>query len=84
MNSNLRVTSSNAQAGRVKPRVGRLKARVQAREKFKFKRENSEFKILNFTSYKKFYFNCLANTQLNPNTKVFRNLFHNTALRKHI
>ena len=48
------------------------------------KRENSEFKILNFTSYKKFYFHCLANVELKPHTKVLKNLFHNMALKKHI
>ena len=28
--------------------------------------ENSEFKILNFTSCKKFYSHCLANVELKP------------------
>ena len=46
------------------------------------KRENSEFKILNFKSYKKSYFNCLANAELKPHTKVLKNLFHN--MEKHI
>ena len=47
-------------------------------------RENSCFKKLNFTSYKKFYFHCLANSELQPHTKVLKNLFHNVALKKHI
>ena len=45
------------------------------------KRENSEFKILNFMNYKKFYFHCLANAELEPHTKVLKNLFHNMALK---
>ena len=48
------------------------------------KRENSEFKILNFTSYKKFYFYCLANAQRKPHTNVLKNLLYNMTLRKHI
>ena len=44
-------------------------------------RENSEFKILNFTSYKRFYFYCLANAELKSHTKVLENLFHNMALK---
>ena len=45
------------------------------------KRENSEFKILNFTSHKKFYFHCLAKLELKPHTKVLKNLFSNMALK---
>ena len=48
------------------------------------KRGNSEFKILSFTSYKKFYFYCLVNAELKSDTKVLKNLFHNMALKKHI
>ena len=48
------------------------------------KRENSEFKILNFKSYKKFYFHCLANAELTPHTNVLKNLFHNMTLKKQI
>ena len=44
-------------------------------------RENSEFKILNFTNYEKFYFHCLANMKPKPHTKVLKNLFHNMVLR---
>ena len=44
------------------------------------KRENCEFKILNYTSYKKFYFHCLANVELEAHTKVLKNLFHSMAL----
>ena len=32
-------------------------------------------------SYKKFYFHCLENVELKPNTKAFKNLFHNLALK---
>ena len=45
------------------------------------KRENSEFQILNFTSYKKFCFQCLVSAELKPHTKVLKNLFHNMALK---
>ena len=45
------------------------------------KTENSEFKILNFTSYKKFYFHWLVSVELKPHTKVLKNLFHNRALK---
>ena len=44
-------------------------------------RENSEFKILNFTSYKKLYFHYLASVELKPHTKVLKNLFHNMAFK---
>ena len=47
----------------------------------KAKRENSEFKILNFKGYK-FYFHCLTNAKLKPYMKVLKNLFHNMALKK--
>ena len=43
--------------------------------------QNSEFKIFNCTSYEKFYFHCLANTELKPHTKVLQNLFHNMAFK---
>ena len=36
---------------------------------------------MNFTSYKKFYFHCLANTELTPDTKVLKNLFYNMGLK---
>ena len=42
------------------------------------KRKNSELKILNFTSYKKFYFHCLVNIELKSHTKVLKNLFYTT------
>ena len=45
------------------------------------KRENSEFKILNFTSYKKLYFHCLTSVELKLHTKVLQNPFHNIALK---
>ena len=48
------------------------------------KRENAEFKILNFKSYKKFNFHCLANAELKPHTKVLKNLFNNMTLKKYI
>ena len=46
------------------------------------KKEKSEFTILNFTSYQKAsqVFHSLVNAELNPHTKVLRNLFHNIAL----
>ena len=44
------------------------------------KKENSEFKIINFTSYKKFYFHCLANAELKSHTKILKNLLLNMAL----
>ena len=47
----------------------------------RLKRENSKFKILNFTNYEKFYFHCLANAKLKPHTKVLKNLFHNMVLK---
>ena len=83
-----RVARLKARVGRLKARVRRLKTRVEAikpRVDSKHsKRENSEFKILNFTSYKMFYFHCLANAELKPDTKDLKNLFHNMALKKHI
>ena len=90
----LRVTSSNPRVGSLKARVtqvGRLKAQVEGL-KARVRRlkaqiesiKHSEFKIPNFTSYKKSYFHCLANAQLKPHTKVLKNLFHNMTLRKHI
>ena len=39
------------------------------------KKENSEFKILNFKSCKKFYFYCLPNAELKPHTKVLKKTF---------
>ena len=45
------------------------------------KRENSEFKILDFMSHNKFYVHCLAKLELKPHTKVLKNLFHNMALK---
>ena len=48
------------------------------------KRKNSEFKILNFKSYKKFYFHCSANDELKPHAKVLKNLVHNMTLKKHL
>ena len=73
---NARVARLKAQVRRLKARAGRLKARV--------KKENSEFKLLNFTSYKKFYFHGLANAELKPDTNVLKKLFHNVAFKKHI
>ena len=40
--------------------------------------------MLNFKSYKKFYFHCLANAELKPHTKVLKNLFHDMTLKNHI
>ena len=40
--------------------------------------------MLNFKSYKKFYFHCLANAELKYYTKVLKNLFHDMTLKKHI
>ena len=37
--------------------------------------------MLNFRSYKKFYFHCLKNVELKPRTKGLKNLFHNMALK---
>ena len=57
MKSYLRVTSSKARVRKLKERVAWLKARaekVKARVKAikpRVKNENSEFKILNFTSF---------------------------------
>ena len=48
------------------------------------KRGNSEFKMLDFKSYKKCYFYCLANAELKPHTKVLKNLFPIMFLKKHI
>ena len=48
------------------------------------KRKNSEFKIMDFTSYKNFYFYCLANAEFKPHRKILKNLFHNMTLEKHI
>ena len=45
------------------------------------KKENSEFKIFNFTSYKKFYFHCLAKAELKSHMKVLKNLFLNMTLK---
>ena len=45
------------------------------------KSENSELKILNFTSYKKLSFHCLASVELKPHTKVLKSLFHNMTLK---
>ena len=39
---------------------------------------------MNFKSYKKFYFHCLANAELKYYTKVLKNLFHDMTLKKHI
>ena len=80
-----RVARLKARVGRLKVRVARLKARARVeaiKEKIniRVKRENSKFKILNFTSYKNFYFHCLANAELKPHAKVLRNLFHKIAL----
>ena len=36
---------------------------------------------MNFTSYKKFYFCCLASVELKSHTKVLKNLFHNMVLK---
>ena len=36
---------------------------------------------MSFTSYKKFYFHCLANTELKPHAKVLKNLSHNMTLK---
>ena len=82
--SNSRATSSNSQVGSLKAPVGRLKARVRRLKVRVEAIKHSEFKILNFTSYKKFYFHCLANARLKPHTEVLKNLFHNMALKKHI
>ena len=78
-----RVATLKARVGRLKGRVGRLKTRVRrlkarVEENIRVERENSELKILNFTSYEKFH--CLANVSL-PHTKVLKNLFHNMALK---
>ena len=45
------------------------------------KRENSSFKILNFTSYKKIYFYCLENVKLKHYWFFLKNLFYNMALK---
>ena len=37
--------------------------------------------MLDFMSYKKFYFHCLANAELKPHTKVLENHFCNMALK---
>ena len=37
--------------------------------------------IINFVSYKKFYFHFLASVELNPHTKVLKNLLHNMSLK---
>ena len=68
----LRITSSNRRVRRLKTRVAKLKARV-GRSKARVKRlktrvdakkyelkENFEFKIMTFTSYKKFFFSLLS------------------------
>ena len=47
----------------------------------RFKRENSELKILNFTCYKKLYFRCSVSIELKPHTKLLINLFHNIILK---
>ena len=39
---------------------------------------------MNFKSYKKFYFHCLANAEFKPDTKVLKNLFLNMTLKEHI
>ena len=70
--SKIRVTSSNQRVRRLKTRVAKLKARV-GRSKARVKRlktrfeakkyelkENSEFKLMTFTSYKKFFFSLLS------------------------
>ena len=36
---------------------------------------------MNFTSYKKLYFLCLASVELKPHTKVLKNIFHNMVLK---
>ena len=46
-----------------------------------FRKVKHELKILNFRIYKKFYFQCLANAELKPHTKVLKNLFHKMALK---
>ena len=45
------------------------------------KRENSEFKILNFANCKKFYFHGLVNVEVKPHTKVLKNLFYSMSLK---
>ena len=45
------------------------------------KRENSELKTLNFTSYKKLYFHCLVSVELKPHKKVLKKLFRNITLK---
>ena len=47
------------------PRVKRLKARIEAIK---------PRVILNFMSYKKFYFDCLVNGELTSHTKVLKNI----------
>ena len=79
----VRVVRLKPRVARLKVRVGSLKARFR-RLKARVKRETSEFKILNFTSCKKFYFHDLANAELKPDTKVLKKLFHNMAFKKHI
>ena len=69
-------TSSRVQVGAIKPRVRQT-------VNIRVKRENSNFKILNFTRYKNVYFHCAANSELKPHTKVLKNHFHNMALKKH-
>ena len=46
------------------------------------KRENSESKILNFTSYFKLYCHCLASVELKPHTKVFEIFFPECGFEK--
>ena len=57
-----------------------LKQKRELGVNIRFKRENSQFKILNFTSYKKLYFHCLTSVELNPHTKGLKIFFHNMAL----
>ena len=78
--SNSRVLSSNQWVTRSNSWVRTLKAPVaRSYEYIRVERENSEFKILNFTSYKKLHFHCSASIELNPHKKVLDNPFHNMA-----
>ena len=85
-----RVARLKARVRRPKVRVGRFKAQVRWLKtrvvdiqivNIRVKRENSEFKTWNLTSYKKLYFHCLASAKLKSQAKVLKNLFQNMTLK---
>ena len=82
------VWTLKAQVGRLKARVRRLKARVEAiKPRVRQKTYELKEKILSsnyWISRATKSFHCLAIAELKPDTKVFKIVFHNMTLKKHI